>query len=183
MCPLCRDPVQTTSGKRSKGTMVHHSESLRLAARYEGSGAMMYNDSLPISTDGQPKGTMQHRVQPFNLPGYKNCGTILIQYSMNSGIQGPQHPNPGQRYDSTSRTAYLPDNHQGRDVMRLLKKAFDRGLVFTVGRSMTSGYDNQIVWGDIPHKTCINGGPSNYGYPDPTYLTEVQQMLKAMLNT
>lgn len=68
------------------------------------------------------------------------------------------HPNPGQRYDSADRCAYLPDNSEGRDLLRLLHKAFDDGLTFTVGRSQTTGRDNQVIWNGIPHKTNIRGG-------------------------
>ena len=32
-------------------------------------------------------------------------------------MQGPEHPNPGRRYHGTIRTAYLPDNAEGREVL------------------------------------------------------------------
>lgn len=70
-----------------------------------------------------------------------------------------EHPNPGQRYYGTSRTGYLPDNEKGRIVARLLRVAFNRKLVFTVGRSRTTGVDNCVTWNDIHHKTSISGGP------------------------
>ena len=62
-------------------------------------------------------------------------------------------------YSGTSRTAYLPDNREGKEVLALLKRAFDARLVFTVGTSVTSGWRNQITWNDIHHKTNISGGP------------------------
>ena len=37
------------------------------------------------------------------------------------------------------RIAYLPDNPQGQKALRLLQRAFKQRLVFTVGRSTTSG--------------------------------------------
>jgi len=37
------------------------------------------------------------------------------------------------------REAYLPDNDEGRKVLRLLRKAFVQRLIFTVGQSTTSG--------------------------------------------
>ena len=64
-------------------------------------------------------------------------------------MQGPEHPNPGQYYQGTSRTAYLPDNHEGREVLQLLRRAFDARLVFTVGTSNTTGLSNQVIWNDI----------------------------------
>ena len=45
--------------------------------------------------------------------------------------------------------------------MQLLKKAFEARLTFTVGRSVTTGMDNTVVWNDIHHKTNSRhpGGP------------------------
>ena len=59
----------------------------------------------------------------------------------------------------TSRTAYLPDNHEGREVLQFLRRAFDARLVFTVGTSTTTGLSNQVIWNDIHHKISISGGP------------------------
>lgn len=58
-------------------------------------------------------------------------------------------------------------------VLKLLKIAFDRKLVFTIGRSVTTGQDNTIVWNDIHHKTEGYGNGSGYGYPDANYLDNV----------
>ncbi|XP_032405905.1 E3 ubiquitin-protein ligase DTX3L-like isoform X4 [Xiphophorus hellerii] len=90
-----------------------------------------------------------------------------------------KHPNPGQPYQGTTRTAYLPDNEEGQEVLKLLKKAFDQKMTFTVGTSRTSGLDNQVIWNDISHKTSKTGGPQSFGYPDPSYLSKVKGDLKA----
>lgn len=78
-------------------------------------------------------------------------GTIIIEYNFPSGIQGQDHPNPGLRFQGTKLTAYLPDTQEGREVLQLLKRAFDARLVFTVGAS------NAITWNGIQHKTSIKG--------------------------
>ena len=98
------------------------------------------------------------------LPLYETFvgfGTIVIDYHLPSGFQGPEHPNPGQYYQGTSRAAYLPDNSEGREVLQLLKRAFDARLVFTIGTSNTTGRSNQVIWNDIHHKTnrvgCASG--------------------------
>ena len=96
------------------------------------------------------------------LPLYEtfvDYGAIVINYHLPSGLQGPEHPNPGQYYEGTSRTAYLPDNREGREVLQLLRRAFDARLVFTIGTSNTTGRSNQVIWNDIHHKTSISGGP------------------------
>ncbi len=59
-------------------------------------------------------------------------------------------------------------------MLALLKKAFDRKLIFTIGRSVTTGRDNQIVWNGIHHKTNTSGGSAYFGYPDPTYFDRVK---------
>ena len=81
-------------------------------------------------------------------------------------------------YSGTGRMAYLPDTPEGRKVLFLFQKAWDRRLLFTVGRSITTGADNTVVWSGIHHKTVTNGGP--FGYPDPTYLSRVQDELAAV---
>ena len=64
-------------------------------------------------------------------------------------------------------------------MLQLLIKAFDRKLIFTLGRSVTTGRDNQIVWNGIHHKTSLHGGSASFGYPDPTYLKRVKEELAA----
>ena len=70
-----------------------------------------------------------------------------------------EHPFPGQQYSDIQRTAYLPDTREGRTVLMLLKVAFDRRLIFTVGQSATTG-EVGITWNDIRHKTNRSGGPA-----------------------
>ena len=108
----------------------------------------------------QPKGYMFDSFSSTYLPGFKSCGTIVISYRFPSGTQGPDHPDPGKPYTGTSRTAYLPDNKEGRKVLRLLRKAFEQKLTFKIGRSLTTGIDNCVTWNDIPHKTSVTGGPT-----------------------
>ncbi|KAM4698183.1 LOW QUALITY PROTEIN: E3 ubiquitin-protein ligase DTX3L-like [Rhinophrynus dorsalis] len=126
----------------------------------------------------QPDGRMSHKTLTIKLPGYK-CGTIQIEYAIPSGTQGANHPNPGKPFSGASRTAYLPDDTEGREILQLLRKAFDQKLIFTVGESRTSGSKDTVTWNDIHHKTTMFGGPSNFGYPDPDYLRRVRDELKA----
>ena len=65
----------------------------------------------------------------------------------------------GRHYYGTSRIAYLPNCPEGREVLQLLKKAFDAGLIFTVGTSHTTHTPNSVVWNDIHHKTVVRGQP------------------------
>ncbi len=106
----------------------------------------------------QPKGNMYASDQTLSLPGYGSCGTIVISYRFASGTQGLGHPNPGKPYTGTGRTAYLPDNQERRKVLKLLRKAFEQKLTFTIGRSTTTGRDDCVTWNDIHHKTSMCGG-------------------------
>ncbi|XP_072731276.1 E3 ubiquitin-protein ligase DTX3L [Ciconia boyciana] len=148
--------------------------------------AMTYKQTCPVCNTvyglmkgDQPEGIMSTRTVSSALPGYPNCGTIEITYSMYSGIQTSNHPNPGKPYHATSRVAYLPDNKEGREILHLLRRAFSQKLIFTVGQSRTTGAQGVITWNDIHHKTSKTGGPINFGYPDPDYLQRVRLELKA----
>ncbi len=52
----------------------------------------------------------------------QGCGSIYISFEFDGGIQGPNHYQPGKRYSSDSRGAYLPNNKEGRLVLRLFHK-------------------------------------------------------------
>jgi deltex-like protein len=69
-----------------------------------------------------------------------------------TNYQGPEHPHPGQAYSGTSRTAYLPDNKEGNEVLKLLQISWDRKLTFTIGTSVTSGASNCVIWAGVHHK-------------------------------
>ena len=117
-------------------------------------------------TGNQPTGgTMTvHTHHHIKLPGYQQYGTIQVNYNIPNGKQGNEHPKPGHYYLGTSRTAYLPDSPEGRKVLRLLRKAFDAQLIFTIGTPHTSGATNTVVWNDIHHKTNTHGGPTKLVY-------------------
>ena len=101
----------------------------------------------------QPSGTMRLSLNPTqHCGGYPGQGSIYISYNFPGGMQGKQHYHPGQRYAGTSRNAYLPDTVKGRKAMRLLIKAFEAGILFRVGQSVTTGSHNQTVWGGV----CIS---------------------------
>ena len=122
------------------------------------------NCSVPprIIMGNQPLGgtmiTMIIKDPKQRLLGYEKYDTIQIKYDIPSGKQGKEHPNPGQNFHGASYTAYVPDSTEGRKVVRLLRRAFDARLIFTVGTSHTSGATDTVVWSDIHHKTSMSGG-------------------------
>ncbi|XP_072381963.1 protein deltex [Diabrotica undecimpunctata] len=129
----------------------------------------------------QPPGTMEWRRVDRSLPGHQNCRTIQIIYNIQSGIQGPDHPNPGREYYAVGfpRVAYLPDNPKGKKVLRLLYTAWQRKLIFTVSRSHTTGCEDVVSW-NIPHKTEMGPSTNSHSYPDPNYLNNVIRELEAL---
>ncbi|XP_053310819.1 probable E3 ubiquitin-protein ligase DTX2 isoform X2 [Spea bombifrons] len=132
-------------------------------------------------TGTQPKGEMQIFLIPQSLPGHEDCKTIHIVYTINPGTQGPGHPNPGKPYTARGfpRHCYLPDNNKGRLVLELLKLAWARRLIFTIGVSSTTGESDTVVWNEIHHKTEMNSNITGHGYPDPNYLDNVIAELAA----
>ncbi|NWR42755.1 DTX3L ligase, partial [Regulus satrapa] len=176
-CPICRERI------KNKKTLekCKHAFCTMCIDR-----AMTYKQACPVCntvcgilTGNQPEGTMSAKTIRFSLPGYPNCDTIQIDYVMNGGIQTSSHPNPGQHYRPTHRQAYLPDNEEGREILQLLRRAFNQKLIFTVGQSHTTGEKSVITWNDIHHKTALVGGPTEFGYPDSSYLQRVRSELKA----
>lgn len=100
-----------------------------------------------------------HDYDYFSMHLHLICTYFFFMFTLASLIK-KQHPNPGKYHGGTQRHAYLPDNKEGREVLDLLKKAFDRKLIFTVGVSRTSGHEDQVTWNDVHHKTSLNGGPT-----------------------
>ncbi|XP_066595719.1 protein deltex [Prorops nasuta] len=120
----------------------------------------------------QPPGTMNWTRIPRALPGFPNTSTIQITYDIPSGVQGTEHPNPGDAFYAVGfpRVCYLPDNNLGRRILRLLQIAFERRLIFTIGRSVTTGREDVVTWNEIHHKTELGPSTSGHGYPDKSYL-------------
>lgn len=89
-----------------------------------------------------------------NLPGFEGCGTIVITFTFYDGVQSSEHPNPGGSYKGMSCMAYFPDTQEGRQILKLLRKAFDARLVFTISQSASDG-DGQVALNGVELKTEI----------------------------
>ncbi|XP_054729769.1 protein deltex isoform X2 [Anastrepha obliqua] len=121
----------------------------------------------------QPNGTMSWSIISKSLPGHDGQNTIQIVYDIASGVQTEEHPHPGRAFFAVGfpRVCYLPDCPLGRKVLRFLKIAFDRRLLFSIGRSVTTGREDVVIWNSVDHKTQFNM------FPDPTYLQRCMQQL------
>ena len=125
-----------------------------------------------IIIGNMPPGKMRARINnKLQCDGYYDYDTIVIEYNFYSGNQN------GINYSGTNRICYLPNNKEGREILGMLKIAFERKLTFVVGTSITTGEKNTVVYNGIHHKTSTYGGPTNYGYPDPFYFKRVIEEL------
>lgn len=176
-CSICLS--EFTNKKQLKCKHEFCDECLQNAVKHGGPICPICKDVFGEMKGNQPDGTMTWSRSSISLPGFPHCGHIYITYHISSGKQTENHPNPGQHYTGTVRSAYLPDNKEGNEVLKLLKKAFDQKLIFTVGASRTTGAENMVTWNDIHHKTSTFGGPAGFGYPDENYLSRVKEELKA----
>ncbi|KAK1877227.1 E3 ubiquitin-protein ligase DTX3L [Dissostichus eleginoides] len=110
----------------------------------------------------------------ISVPGHTQDSAITITYVIPDGIQGEDHPSPGEPFQGGTFEAYLPDSQKTRKLVYRLKKAFEQGLTFTVTGKDTEA---RVAWDGIPHKTTVLGGKSANGYPDSTYLTRLTEVL------
>jgi len=133
-----------------------------------------------VKTGTMPSsGRISHILIPSPLPGYEACGTIEITFNFGPGIQGPEHPSPGQPYTAHAfpRKGYLPDNREGELALHGIYMAWNQRFLFTIGQSVTTGMRNTITWNDIHMKTSPRGGQQHHGYPDPDYLRNLREDL------
>jgi len=121
-----------------------------------------------------PSGRMVVSRSPLACAG-NSPGSIVIDYRIQAGIQQSYHEKPGCPFAGTTRRAFLPDNNDGRKLLKRLKFAFSHGLTFTIGTSLTSGRSNVVTWASIHHKTSRCGG--TYSFPDQGYFYNCNQEL------
>ncbi|XP_037647460.1 uncharacterized protein si:busm1-163l24.3 [Sebastes umbrosus] len=120
------------------------------------------------------QGKMSSSKLPISVPGYTKFSGIKITYCIPDGIQGEDHPSPGEPFQGGQFEAYLPDNEKSRKLVPRLEKAFKQGLTFTVTGKDTEA---KVIWDCIPHKTTLQGGKSGNGYPDSAYLVRLSEVL------
>ncbi|KAG5836220.1 hypothetical protein ANANG_G00252280 [Anguilla anguilla] len=176
-CPICMDTLRDK--KKLKCTHEFCRDCLEKSMESIGPCCPVCKEVFGKMEGSQPEGEMKYWKMKTVLPGFPHCGTIEIEYHIPDGIQTKKHPTPGKRFRGAQRQAYLPDNFEGNEVLRLLERAFNQKLIFTVGTSTTTGATDTVTWNDIHHKTNTHGGPQSFGYPDPGYLKRVKEELKA----
>lgn len=99
-----------------------------------------------------------------DLTGFEGYGTIVTTFTFYDGVQSAEHPTPGKSYKGISCMAYFPDSQEGKQVLKLLGKAFDARLVFTISQTAPEEF-GQVVLDGLELKTTAEsyfrlGAPS-----------------------
>ncbi|KAJ8376955.1 hypothetical protein SKAU_G00075350 [Synaphobranchus kaupii] len=154
-CPLCMEPLQKK--QRLICTHAFCAACLERSVERVGLQCPVCLKALRVVGD-QPQGEMsvKHLKDCFG----KEC--VCIVYNILSGIQTEAHPNPGKPFTGIQTEAWLPDKQwirssygsgtvclDGQNVLKLLQRAFEQKLVFTV--AATDGAADRVVFTDIPH--------------------------------
>ena len=105
---------------------------------------------------------------------------LELRYEIPNGTQCDYQEHPGTPYTGTTRVAYLTNNAAGHELWTRWKVAWNRGFLFNVGTSVTSGRTNTVVWSTaVPHKTATAGG-GPFGFPDEAYAARCHTVLDAL---
>ena len=115
--------------------------------------------------------------------GFRDCGTFAVTFNFSGGVQHAFHQNPGARYPGTSRVAYIPSNREGAALLERVVAAWKRGLLFTIGVSLTTNQSDVITWASVHFKTGKSGGVARHGYPDPNYFMNTNEELDNVLGS
>ncbi|KAJ8376942.1 hypothetical protein SKAU_G00075220 [Synaphobranchus kaupii] len=141
-CPLCMEPLQKK--QRLICTHAFCAACLEISVETLGLQCPVCPKALRVVGD-QPEGEMTWELERLNLLG----NSLLINYKIPSGIQTEANPNPGKPFTGIQTTALLPYSPEGQEVLKLLQRAFEQKLVFTV--AATNGAADRVVFNDIPH--------------------------------
>ncbi|KAJ8376945.1 hypothetical protein SKAU_G00075250 [Synaphobranchus kaupii] len=152
-CPLCMKPL-----KEKHRLICAHAFCAACLVRSVGRlgrQCPVCQKALIVVGD-QPEGkmTVTHLKDCFGID-YGN-----IMYKIPSGIQTEAHPNPGKPFTGIQTTAWLPYSPEGQEVLKLLQRAFEQKLVFTV--AATNGAADRVVFTGIPYTEnpldCLQDG-------------------------
>lgn len=127
-----------------------------------------------------PSGTMRVDAVPEVTCSGHAPGTLLVTYRLEGGIQKDYHDSPGTPFGPIYREAFLPNDRQGRDLLKRLTFAFYRGLTFVVHSTIRDDGEHMgsIRWGAILHKSSLS--PGTNGYPDPSYFVAANATLDSL---
>ncbi|KAJ8247967.1 hypothetical protein COCON_G00234130 [Conger conger] len=102
-------------------------------------------------------------------PGPGDLPSITV--SPHVSFEAEAHPNPGKPFTGIQTQSWLLDSPEGRKVLKLLQRAFEQKLIFTV--AATHGAADRVVYTDIPHDASGNE------CKQPGFLQRVKAALRA----
>ena len=89
-CPICLDEIDNPK-KLDKCGHTFCTDCIESSFRNHKPACPTCNTMYGMITGNQPRGTMEvHQSSSPSVPGYNNCGIIVIDYSFPSGTQGVQ---------------------------------------------------------------------------------------------
>ncbi|XP_058508674.1 uncharacterized protein si:busm1-163l24.3 [Solea solea] len=181
-------PMETRSGQRDTGFICVCGDN-GASVRRTKCGATMCTKCLAavhvhcrVCHEKEPmpqgiQGNMSHAKLHISLPGHSKDTVIKITYCIPDGVQGRDHPSPGNPFQGGVFEAFLPDCEKARKLLHRMEKAFRLGLTFKVAGKDAAA---RVTWDCIPHKTSLHGGKAGSGYPDSNYLTRLSQALTTL---
>lgn len=140
-------------------------------------------EQLIVSTGFQPRvlgANMSVTETPHSLAGYDTCGTIVIDFTIPSGVQDIDHPLPGEHFEGMQMQTYLPNNSEGQEILRLLKLAWNRRLLFRIGYNPSTKRWDKVIPNGFEFKTSRVGGMLMRGFPYPIYMSSLKSDLMSI---
>ncbi|KAJ8279961.1 hypothetical protein COCON_G00070270 [Conger conger] len=138
-CPLCMEPFQKK--QRLMCTHAICAACLERSVERLGLQCPVCQQALRVLGD-QPEGQMTWKPSLFSE-------YLVITYNIPDGIQTEAHPNPGKPFTGLHTQSCLPNSPEGQEVLKLLQRAFEQKLIFTV--AATHGATDRVIYTDIPH--------------------------------
>ena len=110
------------SGTMNNGSTPSH-DPYNVTLRYRAPSTLVAGSNEPQGKS--PSGTMAISTsRMLDCTGFINVGSIIIDYNIPSGQQQSYHDHPGQNHGSKFARAYLPNNQDGKGLLKRLKYSF-----------------------------------------------------------
>ena len=117
---------------------------------------------------------------PLDCEGHAGRGSLCVTFEFPPALQTARHPRPGISYAGRRVVCHYPDDEDtGVAALRVLRRAFARGLLFRIGESATRGMGDQVVFG-LHQKTRRDGGAAVHGWPDAGYVARLRSEAAAL---
>ena len=133
-CPICLDDMVCQVVKLNVCTHRFHQACLeQVTSSTDDAQCPVCRCPTKEPKGESPSGSMYVSFSTEDCGGVPpGLGNISILYSISGGIQKAYDPNPGTLFQGFLHTAFVPNNHAGRDLLKRMAYAFRRGLSFRV---------------------------------------------------